>query len=730
MNSTKTLKKVLQIFLPGIIIVIVMLAFHSRLFFPNLSLYVTPDHARSDAWHLSVANKFYYAQQLKENKIPIWNPHIGMGYPTLAEGQTAIFFPPNLILFRILPFVWAYNITLVFSFVLAGWGTYLFARSIGLGKIASTYSGIIFPLGGFFVFHVQHHNLLQTASITPWLFWATNEFIKKKSTSFLCLLSLLVALQLFAGFPQIVAYSLSFVMLYFIIHAWKFNKNKYLYSIFFLISIFAGFLIAAIQLLPTAEFLSNSDKTNNPKEILEDFPYKMENLKQFINPYILGSPKDGSYPGWIRGQRGVFWENSAYVGLIPLILFAALSFALFRKNFENKKLALISILSIVISLSLALGKDLPLHPIFAIPPFSIFRVPSRFLLLTQFFMVISSALLVEQISKKKIISVLIFIAATLNLFIVYYTYNPIGNMTKWLEPPEVVTFLKQYETDRVVSLGQFAIWDKIFREEGWKDLGFYYFSRNSVDANSNLIFNLDQVQSYESLLSKRASAINSLITTGIKIDDQKITLEPRLVPLLESFGTQHIITPNEITNESLPLTFTTKYKDHNMHVYKLDGTSPKFSIYDNYSLIELPSEIISKMVDINFNLKENVILENNPQTIEKLNKSDSQVEVLHESTRKTILKTKSSHPFVLVLKQSYFPGWESSINSTKTQIIPANLNFQAVVVPKGENQVLFEYKPKSLYLGAFITLTTSLFITIILLKNRPLFLKRFLRLPP
>src|SRR3989344_4557817 len=113
------LKSLVLKFWPGIFITIVIFAFFYRLFIPHLSFFTTPDYGRSDAISLSLANKFYYSQQLKENRIPIWNPNIGTGYPILAEGQSGIFFIPNLIIFRVLPFALAYNLTLILSFLLA-----------------------------------------------------------------------------------------------------------------------------------------------------------------------------------------------------------------------------------------------------------------------------------------------------------------------------------------------------------------------------------------------------------------------------------------------------------------------------------------------------------------------------------------------------------------------------------------------------------------------------------
>ena len=87
----------------------------------------------------------------------------------------------------------------------------------------------------------------------------------------------------------------------------------------FLVVIF-GFLISAVQVLPTAELLKLSSRQGDPRQVLSQFPYKPANLLQFLNPFILGSPKDATYPRWVPGKWGIFWENTAYVGILPLAL--------------------------------------------------------------------------------------------------------------------------------------------------------------------------------------------------------------------------------------------------------------------------------------------------------------------------------------------------------------------------------------------------------------------------
>src|SRR3989344_1380197 len=143
MNARHILSR-LKILWPAILIPVVIFIFFRQLFFP-LSIFITPDYGRSDVWHFSLANKYYLAGELKQNRLPFWNPKIGTGFPTLAEGQSGIFFIPNLVLFRLFPFAAAYNLTLVFAFITAGVGTYLFCRSLTLTKSASLLAGVTFP---------------------------------------------------------------------------------------------------------------------------------------------------------------------------------------------------------------------------------------------------------------------------------------------------------------------------------------------------------------------------------------------------------------------------------------------------------------------------------------------------------------------------------------------------------------------------------------------------------
>ena len=52
-----------------------------------------------------------------------------------------------------------------------------------------------------------------------------------------------------------------------------------------------------------------------------------------------------------------------------------------------------------------------------------------------------------------------------------------------------------------------------------------------------------------------------------------------------------------------------------------------------------------------------------------------------------------------MLADSYFPGWQATVDGEPVEIHPANHLFRGVIVPAGQHRVRFAYRPRSLMLG-------------------------------
>ncbi|MFH1861196.1 MAG: YfhO family protein, partial [bacterium] len=75
---------------------------------------------------------------------------------------------------------------------------------------------------------------------------------------------------------------------------------------------------------------------------------------------------------------------------------------------------------------------------------------------------------------------------------------------------------------------------------------------------------------------------------------------------------------------------------------------------------------------------------------------------------------------VLVLVDSYFPGWRALVDGKETPIYPANSCYRGVVLPAGRHEVTFLYQPSSFHTGLWISAGGFLlWLVLQLFRRRP-----------
>ena len=75
-----------------------------------------------------------------------------------------------------------------------------------------------------------------------------------------------------------------------------------------------------------------------------------------------------------------------------------------------------------------------------------------------------------------------------------------------------------------------------------------------------------------------------------------------------------------------------------------------------------------------------------------------------------VLKVKSDSSGLLVLSDTYYPGWECTVNGKSTEIYRANYCMRAVVVPSGFSKIEFIYSPLSATVGQYVSIASCGFL--------------------
>jgi hypothetical protein len=273
------------------------------------------------------------ARLIADGHPPLWNPHAFGGFPMLGDGQTALLYPPNwLFLLPGLPPALALSWAILLQFSIAGLGTYGFARALGLGRAAGFVAAVAYAFGGFMTARIIHLSILAGAAMLPVVLLGIERALRAgaQRPRWFALAAVAVALQLVAGHPQVPIYTLLAVGLLVAVRAvegcvetigWRPLLTVPLRAV----GIYAlGGALAALQLLPWAELAALS-----PRAAGATFFFVFERSKNgadwllYLFPYLFGALRPGPYDVVPHIGVGIrVWEQSTYVGILPLALAA------------------------------------------------------------------------------------------------------------------------------------------------------------------------------------------------------------------------------------------------------------------------------------------------------------------------------------------------------------------------------------------------------------------------
>src|SRR3989344_35144 len=287
-----------------------------------------------------VKNKTPFPTTYLVNFFAPWNPYSFSGTPHLANYQSAVLSPFNLFFF-IFSNIDAWTIIVLLQPLLTGIFTYIFVKSLNVGKTGSLISGISFMFSGFMTTWMGYATLGYAILFLPLALFAIQKVFETKKLLFLVLLSLTIPLSSFSGHFQTSLYLLVFLGLFVIFKFYQTKDKKQ--TVLSFTFIFLGLLLSSPQLLPSIELYLNAPRSGIFQK-LEAIP--LSHLATIFAPDFFGNPVTRNNP------IGHYSEWSSYVGIIPLF------FAVYVMLRSKRKLVIFFLLTGIGSLLLAF--DTPL----------------------------------------------------------------------------------------------------------------------------------------------------------------------------------------------------------------------------------------------------------------------------------------------------------------------------------------------------------------------------------
>lgn len=682
---------------------------------------------------------------LKKFELPLWNPYAFAGTPLMANFQSAVFYPFN-ILFLIFSFNTAWSILILTQPLLAGVFLYFYLDNLKLNRLASLLGFCVFSFSGFFIVWLEWGTMGHVGLWLPLillsidkLFYHEQYFhlqsscndrqasiqIKNKKLliwSFIFILSLMFSF--FAGHLQIFFYVFIFSFLYLFMRWIQFGKN-FKFSILFFILYFLFFILTFIQWFPTLQFILESARGIDQNWKAEGWFIPWQHLLQLLIPDFFGNPATLNYWGvWNYG------EVVGYVGILPFLM------AIFSIFFRHDKKTLffggIFFLSLLFSLPTIFAK-IPF--ILNIPFFSTAQ-PTRLLFIIDFSLAVLSALGFDLFIQKKrgfiypiaffafvFIGLWFFILYGNSLFKIISFDNLLVSKNNMIFPTVIFItilflisinlILKEKKTNffLLLLLLFITVFD-LFRF-GFKFIPFspknYLFPQTPtitflqnqreqfrimtmdpriLPPNVLMIYHLQSIEGYDPLYLRRYGELMAASERGkpdisVPFGFNRI-VEPKNYDskIIDLLGVKYILSLSEIQNKK----FVKVFQEGKTITYENKNYLPRSFFVKQVNFAGNKNEVIQKIFEKDSNLKEKAIVEN-LNFVPEL--TVGKAKIVYYSKNKIIINTENLGNGFLVLTDIFYPTWHVKIDNVETKIYMTDYIFRGILVPKGKHRIEF-----------------------------------------
>jgi hypothetical protein len=685
---------------------------------------ITNDYAVSDSANLQHPLRYFAGQELRQGHLPLWTPGVYMGFPLLAEGQTGIFYPFNFFLFGLLPLSAAYAISVLLPFVIAAVGAYLLARELGAGIMGAFMAGLAYALSGFFIVHVKHMSMVDAACWIPLVLWLVERGIKRSEGALLGV-GLVMGVQWLAGSPQIVYYTAGMAALYFSGRAWQLRGESLAPRrkiSLFMLALVLSMGLGAVQLLPTYELVGFSERAGGVSfDFASAFPYALANLKTFLYPLANGTPGTGDYH-----VSSIFWEDYAYLGLLPLCLGLVGGLVLaWRSGLAQFLMGLAAV-----AFTLALGTNTSFYYLAyrVIPGMGFFRFPQRLLTFVALLVALLAALALTRLQtwaqirlgkSPCLVGGVAVLLVLVDLYAYHAPWNAVVDADVWLEPPPTAQALQERAGTslyRVFSYNVYATFRAAYAQAGgWRgDLAPYIAQRDFLQPSLNLIYDVPTADGYVNLVPDYLAALwgtekqLGLMDTALVKEGDHLLAETGFVKLLGLYNVRFLLTAQPVQDEDLELIGV---YDSGAHLYENRQTMPRAFVVPGYAVAKDTQSALQWMRSPAFDPAERVVLLERPDV--PASPTQGWTATAHVTTyaaTRVVVETESNGPGWLVLSDTYYTGWEATVDGHPVPIYRANGCVRAVPLPQGQHEVVFRFRPRAFYRGALISIASGVLL--------------------
>ena len=699
--------------------------------------------------------KMLTIESWKMGQVPRWNPYQFAGNPHLANYQSAVFAPTNLLFFA-LPFMDAWSIAILLQPLLAGLFTYLFLIRLKLSKTASVIGGVSFMFCGFMVTWMAYGTLGYAVLYLPLLLYGIERWHQKRDVPSTIIIPLAVVLSFFSGHFQTSIYVFGLGLAYGIFRIFLRDKTEkkvkplpVIKSLLITAGMFSsGIVVGLLQIIPTINFYGQSVRSELFQKG-EVIPWQY--IVTMIAPDFFGNPVTRN--DWF----GHYAEWASFAGTVPFML-AVLALVLAWRDARVRFFAAAGLAGLLLAydtpvIDLVLALRLPVISTSA---------ASRIVVILSFSIAVLAAFGFDHVrtswerqsNKKKItVFIMTFFIIIVAVWVLLFSGNllflssvddeKISIASRNFVIPTMLTafgsFLLRLGYKKNKALRQWVVYVMTFiiffdlirfavkwmpfepREYLYPEhAGFAHLQKH---AGNNRIFgntfnealggtsHLAALEGYDPLYIRRYGEFISALSDGkIRKPERSIVQFPNdgvySKRALDLLGVRFLMHAKSDARNVWAFPFwqypesfgSPVWSDDQYEIYENKDALPRAFLVYEYVVAELDEQILDILFSDEFPIGRRVVLEENPSvdrdgmTVCAGNPPEQVTVDVKKYTPNTIfIFVDTPCPGILFLSDNYYPGWSATVNDSPATILRADYSFRAVSIPAGKSDVEFSY---------------------------------------
>ncbi|MCE5230979.1 YfhO family protein [bacterium] len=268
--------------------------------------------------------------QLARGRLPLWYPGAFGGLPLASLPEAVPYYPPSAVFYMVAGPGTATAWTIVLHLLIAGVGGAMVARHFGAGLGGQLLAAVLMSIGLHLTAHVRQLNIMQAMAWIPWAWLFLDRLLIRPGRRDVAGLGFSMGMLGLAGHPEILHHAAVVFFAWGIIRIgglcrqwrdWRFWGERTL-------ALGAAGLIGVALALPTVAPICDMMQWIH-RSNMRRWP-DLRALGMLARPMLMGDPaKGGAGPGTYFGA--FVWEESLYIGLLPLALAAGCVFFSVRR---------------------------------------------------------------------------------------------------------------------------------------------------------------------------------------------------------------------------------------------------------------------------------------------------------------------------------------------------------------------------------------------------------------